>query len=55
MNTPILLNHLDHDNCLEVVILDGEGEKVKEVAERTMALKGVHYVKLNTALPSDSH
>ncbi|MDG6243029.1 MAG: nickel-responsive transcriptional regulator NikR [Methanolobus sp.] len=45
--------HLDHDNCLEVIILDGEGEEVKAVAERTMALKGVNYVKLNTALPAE--
>ncbi len=47
--------HLDHDNCLEVIILDGEGEEVKGVAEKIMALKGVHYVKLNTALPSEGH
>ena len=46
--------HLDHDNCLEVIILDGEGEDVKTVAEKIMALKGVTYVKLNTALPSGS-
>ncbi|AFV24221.1 CopG family transcriptional regulator [Methanolobus psychrophilus R15] len=46
--------HLDHDNCLEVIILDGEGEEVKTVAEKIMALKGVTYVKLNTALPSES-
>ncbi|KXS44900.1 MAG: CopG family transcriptional regulator [Methanolobus sp. T82-4] len=46
--------HLDHDNCLEVVILDGEGEDVKAVAERIMSLKGVTYVKLNTALPAET-
>jgi len=44
--------HLDHDNCLEVVIFDGEGELVKEMDERLMALKGVKYVKLNTAPPA---
>jgi CopG family nickel-responsive transcriptional regulator len=46
--------HLDHDNCLEVIILDGEGEEVKTVAENIMSLKGVTYVKLNTALPTES-
>lgn len=46
--------HLDHDNCLEVIILDGEGEEVKTVAENIMSLKGVTYVKLNTALPAES-
>lgn len=45
--------HLDHDNCLEVIILDGEGADVKAVAERIMSLKGVKYVKLNTAPPGD--
>ncbi|MDA0524002.1 nickel-responsive transcriptional regulator NikR [Methanococcoides alaskense] len=45
--------HLDHDNCLEVVIFDGEGELVKEMDERLMALKGVKYVKLNTAPPAE--
>ena len=45
--------HLDHDNCLEVVIFDGEGELIKEMDERLMALKGVMYVKLNTAPPAE--
>ena len=45
--------HLDHDNCLEVIILDGEGADVKAVAERIMSLKGVKYVKLNTAPPAE--
>jgi len=45
--------HLDHDNCLEVIILDGEGTDVKAVAERIMSLKGVKYVKLNTAPPAE--
>ncbi|KGK99167.1 nickel-responsive regulator [Methanococcoides methylutens] len=45
--------HLDHDNCLEVIIFDGEGEHVKDMDERLMALKGVKYVKLNTAPPAE--
>ena len=40
--------HMDHDNCLEVIILKGEGKDVKKAAERMMALKGVKHVKLNT-------
>jgi CopG family transcriptional regulator, nickel-responsive regulator len=40
--------HLDQDNCLEVVVLKGEGKDVKKAAERMMALKGVKHVKLNT-------
>ena len=40
--------HLDHDNCLEVVVLRGEGKDVKIAAEKMMALKGVKHVKLTT-------
>lgn len=40
--------HLDRENCLEVMVLRGEGSKVKTVAEKVMALKGVKHVKLTT-------
>jgi CopG family transcriptional regulator, nickel-responsive regulator len=40
--------HLDHDNCLEVVVLRGEGKDVRTAAEKMMALKGVKHVKLTT-------
>jgi CopG family nickel-responsive transcriptional regulator len=40
--------HLDQENCLEVVVLRGEGQDVKKAAERMMALKGVKHVKLTT-------
>ena len=44
--------HLDHDNCMEIVMVQGEGKKVKEVAEKMMALKGVKHVKLATVSPN---
>jgi len=44
--------HLDHDNCMEIVMLQGEGKLVKEVAEKMMALKGVKHVKLATISPN---
>jgi CopG family nickel-responsive transcriptional regulator len=40
--------HLDHDNCLEVIVLRGEGQEVKRAAEKMMSLKGVKHVKLTT-------
>lgn len=46
--TSTLHVHLDQDNCLEVVILRGEGKDVRRAAERMMALKGVKHVKLTT-------
>ena len=44
--------HLDHDNCMEIIVLQGEGKQVKEVAEKMMALKGVKHVKLSTISPN---
>jgi len=44
--------HLDHDNCLELIMLKGDGKQVKEVAEKMMALKGVKHVKLTTISPN---
>jgi CopG family nickel-responsive transcriptional regulator len=46
--------HIEDNLFLEVLILDGEGEDIKVVAERAIALKGVNYVKLNTAIPSEA-
>lgn len=43
--------HLDHDNCLEIIMLRGNGKEVKEVAEKMMSLKGVKHVKLTTVTP----
>ncbi|HNX09084.1 MAG TPA: nickel-responsive transcriptional regulator NikR [Methanothrix sp.] len=40
--------HLDHDICLEVVVLRGDGQDVRKAAEKMMALKGVKHVKLTT-------
>ncbi len=40
--------HLDEDNCLEVVVLRGDGQEVRRAAEMMMSLKGVKHVKLST-------
>jgi CopG family nickel-responsive transcriptional regulator len=37
--------HLDHHNCLEVIILRGLGREVKKLAHRLIALKGVKHGK----------
>jgi CopG family transcriptional regulator, nickel-responsive regulator len=43
--------HLDDHNCLEILLLRGEGKAVTEVSEKIMALKGVKHVKLTTVKP----
>ena len=44
--------HIDNENCFEVIVLDGDGERIKEVDESIMALKGVKFSKLTT-VPSN--
>jgi CopG family nickel-responsive transcriptional regulator len=43
--------HISHDECMEVLILQGDGKEVKLTAERIMSLKGVKNVKLTTIKP----
>ena len=38
--------HLDHENCLEVVVLRGPVEMVRSVADRLIATRGVKHGKL---------
>ena len=38
--------HLDHWNCLEVIILKGRGTDVKKFADQILSLKGVKHGKL---------
>lgn len=45
--------HISHDECMEVLILQGEGRELKAVAEKIMALKGVKNVKLTTIRPGE--
>jgi CopG family nickel-responsive transcriptional regulator len=41
--------HLDHDNCLEVVLARGRTEQVEELAQKLKAIKGVKYCSLAAA------
>ncbi|MDI6859195.1 MAG: nickel-responsive transcriptional regulator NikR [Methanocellales archaeon] len=45
--------HLDEDNCLEVILVRGESQEVKNIVEKMMALKGVKHVKLTTTSPGE--
>lgn len=38
--------HLDEHNCLEVLIVRGKSQKVKEIADRLISTKGVKHGKL---------
>ena len=45
--------HLDHDNCLETVILRGPTKTVLEFADSVMSEKGVRHGKINV-IPVDA-
>src|SRR5207342_1670264 len=38
--------HLDHDNCLEVLVVRGKGSVVRSVADHLIAVRGVKHGKL---------
>ncbi|BHH84838.1 nickel-responsive transcriptional regulator NikR [Desulforhopalus sp. 52FAK] len=33
--------HMDHDNCLEVIVVKGKAKEVRDLAARLTALKGI--------------
>jgi len=41
--------HLDHDNCLDVIIVRGSAEKIRKIADKLISTKGVKYGKLSMA------
>ena len=38
--------HLNHDNCVEVILMRGKGEHIKKVSDKLIATKGVINGKL---------
>lgn len=48
--------HLDHENCLETVILKGATTEVRQFADALIAERGVRHGKLNViALEAEQH
>ena len=41
--------HLDHDNCLEIIVVRGKPRGVKNLADKLRATKGVKYGALSIA------
>jgi CopG family nickel-responsive transcriptional regulator len=35
--------HLDHDNCLEVIVLEGRSDEIKRAADKLLATRGVKH------------
>lgn len=47
--------HLDHDLCLEVLVLRGSAAEVKETSDRLTATKGVRQGRLTLAAAQPEH
>lgn len=52
--------HLDHENCLEVIVLRGKSKDVQRLADRLISTKGVQHGRLvmsspETIFPGDTH
>jgi CopG family nickel-responsive transcriptional regulator len=53
--------HLDHDHCLEVIVMHGRSDQLQGIADRILALKGVKhggielYTGLKRELPERQH
>lgn len=43
--------HLDHDTCLEVILLRGTSRKVQALADRLIGMKGVRHGRLVMSSP----
>ena len=41
--------HLDHDNCLEIIVVRGKATSVKVLSDKLKAAKGVKYASLAAA------
>lgn len=46
--------HLDHHNCLEILALKGRGERVYELADKLLGLRGVSHGELTCAATDSS-
>jgi CopG family nickel-responsive transcriptional regulator len=44
--------HLDHDSCLEVLIVHGKSARIENFADRLIGLKGVQHGRLVMTVPA---
>jgi CopG family nickel-responsive transcriptional regulator len=47
--------HLDHDHCLEIIVMHGRSDELQAVADRILALKGVLHGALEVYAHSKQH
>lgn len=47
----VLHVHISHDDCMEVIAMQGKASEVRQLADALLSLKGVKHGKLFTTLP----
>lgn len=47
--------HLDHDHCLEVLVLRGKARQVRALADRLIGVKGIWHGQLTLSSPGPPH
>ena len=49
--------HLDHESCLEVIVMQGRADQLQAIADRIVALKGVKHggIELYAGLDENQH
>ncbi len=48
----VLHVHINHDDCMEVIVLRGEIKQIRSLADSILSLKGVKHGKLFVTLPA---
>lgn len=43
--------HIDHDNCLEVILLKGSASALNSIAQKVISMKGVKHGKMTITSP----
>lgn len=44
--------HLDHDHCLEVIVLQGKARELQKISDALISVKGVKHGKLTITTPN---
>lgn len=47
--------HLDHEHCLEIIVMQGRSDELQTVADRILALKGVLHGAIEVYAHSSAH
>ena len=49
--------HIDHDNCMEVIIMTGRSDELQRIADRLLGLRGVKHggIEIVTEVGGVSH